>query len=161
MDPTIIFKEEQRFTQWWLWVLVGGILLIPMYGIVQQIVFKEPFGDNPMSDLGLIIIFILNLVIFAFFWMLKLQTAITKDGIAINFPPLAKKRILWSEVEQAQVVKYSPLIGYGLRIWTPHGTVYNVKGNRGLSLVLKNGKKYMIGTQRHREVEDIIQTLGK
>jgi hypothetical protein len=161
MDSTIIFKEEQRFTQWWLWVLVGGILLIPIYGIVQQIIFNEPFGDNPMSDLGLIITFIVNLIIFVFFWMLELQTTITKDGIAINFLPLAKKRILWSEVEQAQIVKYSPLIGYGLRIWTPHGTVYNVRGNRGLSLVLKNGKKYMIGTQRHREVEDIIQTLGK
>ncbi|MGB5377127.1 MAG: hypothetical protein WBN26_04005, partial [Muriicola sp.] len=59
----------------------------------------------------------------------------------------------------AQVVKYSPLIGYGLRFWTPHGTVYNVKGNRGLSLILKNGKKCMIGTQRYREVEDIIQRL--
>lgn len=159
MDDHIVFEEEQRFTQWWLWVLVGGILLIPIYGIVQQIIFKEPFGDNPMSDVGLIITFIVNLVIFVFFWMLKLQTTITKDGIAINFSPLAKKRILWSEVEQAQIVKYSPLIGYGLRIWTPYGTVYNVKGNRGLFLILKNGKKYMVGTQRHREVEDIIQRL--
>ena len=161
MDPTIIFKEEQRFTQWWLWLLLGGVLLIPIYGIVQQFVLKEPFGNNPMSDWGLVL-FLLGMLAFCyFFWWLKLQTTITKKEIAINFPPLAKKRILWSEVEHAQIVKYSPLIGYGLRIWTPHGTVYNVKGNRGLSLVLKNGKKYMIGTQRHREVEDIIQTLGK
>lgn len=159
MEDHIVFEEEQRFTQWWLWLLVGGILLIPIYGIVQQIIFKEPFGDNPMSDVGLIITFMVNLVIFVFFWMLKLRTTITKDEIKINYPPLAKKRILWSDIEQAQVVKYSPLIGYGLRFWTPHGTVYNVKGNRGLSLILKNGKKCMIGTQRYREVEDIIQRL--
>ncbi len=161
MDPNIIFEEEQRFTQWWLWLLMGAMLLIPIYGIVQQIVLKEPFGDNPMSDLGLIIIFIAMLSFCGFFWLIRLQTTITNDEITINFPPLAKKRILWSEVEQAQIVKYSPLIGYGLRIWTPHGTVYNVKGNRGLFLILKNGKKYMIGTQKHREVEDIIQTLLK
>ncbi len=161
MDPNIIFQEEQRFTQWWLWLLVGGILLIPIYGIVQQIVLKEPFGDNPMSDLGLIITFIVNLAICVFFWMIQLRTTITKDEIKINYPPLAKKRILWSDVEQAQIVKYSPLIGYGLRIWTPHGTVYNVKGNRGLSLILKNGKKYMIGTQRYRELDDLIPTLLK
>jgi hypothetical protein len=92
---------------------------------------------------------------------MRLQTTITKYQVTINFPPLAKKRILWSDVEQAQIVKYSPLIGYGLRIWTPHGTVYNVKGNRGLFLILKNGKKYMIGTQRPKEVEDIIKTLLK
>ncbi len=161
MDPHIIFREEQRFTQWWLWLMLGGMLLIPIYGIVQQIVLKESFGDNPMSNLELIIFFIVMLALIVFFWMIKLRTTITKDEIKINYPPLAKKRILWSDVEQAQIVKYSPLIGYGLRIWTPHGTVYNVKGNRGLFLILKNGKKCMIGTQRHREVEDIIQSLKK
>lgn len=159
MDDHLVFEEEQRFTQWWLWLLLGGVLLIPIYGIIQQMVFKQPFGNNPMSDLGLIIFFIGMLAFCVFFWWMRLQTTITKDKIIINFPPLAKKRILWSEVEQAQIVKYNPLIGYGLRIWTPHGTVYNVKGNRGLFLILKNGKKYMIGTQRHRELEDIIQTL--
>lgn len=161
IDPNIIFEEEQRFTQWWLWLLLGGILLIPIYGIVQQLVLKEPFGDQPMSDLGLIIFFIGMLAFCGFFWWMRLQITITKYQITINFPPLVKKRILWSDVEQAQIVKYSPLIGYGLRFWTPHGTVYNVKGNRGLFLILKNGKKYMIGTQRHREVEEIIQTLLK
>jgi hypothetical protein len=161
IDPNIIFEEEQRFTQWWLWLLLGGILLIPIYGIVQQLVLKEPFGDQPMSDLGLIIFFIGMLAFCCFFWWMRLQTTITKYQVTINFPPLAKKRILWSDVEQAQIVKYSPLIGYGLRIWTPHGTVYNVKGNRGLFLILKNGKKYMIGTQRPKEVEDIIKTLLK
>jgi hypothetical protein len=90
---------------------------------------------------------------------MQLQLTITKKEIIINFPPLANKRILWSEVEQAEIVKYSPLIGYGLRIWTPHGTVYNVKGNMGLFLILKNGKKYMIGTQRHRELEDILPAV--
>ncbi|WP_297765486.1 hypothetical protein [uncultured Muriicola sp.] len=161
MDPNIIFEEDQRFTQLWLWLLMGGMLLIPIYGIVQQIVLKEPFGDNPMSDLGLIIFFIAMLALCGFFWMIRLQTTITKDEITINFPPLAKKRILWSDVEQAQIVKYSPLIGYGVRIWTPHGTVYNVKGNRGLFLILKNGKKCMIGTQRHREIEDLVHSLLK
>ena len=161
MDPNVVFREEQRFTQWWLWLLLGGILLIPVYGIVQQVVFNEPFGDNPMSDLGLVIIFFLNLGICIFLWMLKLQTSITKDEIRISYPPLAKKQIRWSEVEKAQIVKYSPFIGYGLRIWTPYGTVYNVKGNRGLSLILKNGKKYMVGTQRHRELDDLIPTLLK
>jgi hypothetical protein len=161
MDSAIIFEEEQRFTQWWLWLMLGGMLLIPIYGIVQQIGLKEPFGDNPMSDLELIIFFIVMLALSGFFWLIKLRTTITKEEIKIYYPPLAKKRILWSEVEQAQIVKYNPLIGYGLRIWTPHGTVYNVKGNRGLSLILKNGKKYMIGTQRYRELDDLIPTLLK
>lgn len=161
MDPSIIFKEEQRFRQLWLWLLLGGITMIPVYGIFQQMVLNEPFGDQPTSDIGLIIIFVLNVGICVFLWMIQLKTTITKEEIVINYPPLAKKRFLWSEIEKAEIVQYSPLIGYGLRIWTSYGTVYNVKGNRGLFLILKNGKKYMIGTQRHRELEDIIKSLLK
>ncbi len=91
MDPTIIFEEEQRFTQWWLWLMLGGMLLIPIYGIVQQIVLKETFGDNPMSDLELIIFFIVMLALSGFFWLIKLRTTITKDEIKIYYSPLATK----------------------------------------------------------------------
>jgi hypothetical protein len=51
----IHFHEEQRFTQWWLWVMLIGICLIPVVGIYQQIFRGIPFGDKPMPDAGLFI----------------------------------------------------------------------------------------------------------
>ncbi len=32
------FKEEQKFTQWWLWIPLIGIGLIPIYGIYKTII---------------------------------------------------------------------------------------------------------------------------
>lgn len=53
------FKEEQKFTQWWLWIPLIGIGLIPIYGIYKQLFLKEQFGTKPLSDLGLILFLIL------------------------------------------------------------------------------------------------------
>ncbi|MEY8021052.1 hypothetical protein AB8P51_09485 [Muriicola sp. SD30] len=155
----VLFKEEQRFTQWYIWLLLFVILLIPGYGIVQQIMLEVPFGNNPMSDIGLIIFLIGMLLVCLFFWKLKMRTIITRDHLHIKFIPLANKRIRWKDVASAEIVKYSPMIGYGLRFSSLYGTVYNVKGRKGLALKLKNGKKLMIGTQRFREIEDVALGL--
>ena len=48
------FKEKQRFSQWWLWLIIIGLGNIPVIGIYKQLILGEKFGNNPMSDLGLI-----------------------------------------------------------------------------------------------------------
>lgn len=157
----VLFKEEQRFSQWLVWIIVILCLSIPTYGIIQQIILKKPFGDNPMPDYALIILFAGMLLLCLLLGLMKLRTFITKEHIHIKFVPLANKKIFWEEIEEVKIVKYSPMIGYGLRIWTPYGTVYNVKGTKGLALKLKNGKKLMIGTQRFREIEEVAQRMIK
>ena len=37
--------------------------------------------------------------------------------------------------------------------------VYNVKGTKGLALLLKNGKKIVLGTQRPEELEHILRRI--
>ena len=49
------FKEEQKFTQWWLWLILIPIGVLPIFGIYKQMILGEMFEDKPMSDLGLII----------------------------------------------------------------------------------------------------------
>jgi hypothetical protein len=160
MTQEPLFKEEQRFTQWYIWLLLLGILALPVYGIIQQLFLDVPFGTKPMSDTGLIIFFMGVLAFCYFFWMMRLQTTITEHDIEIRFIPFVRKRIAWSDVEQATVIKYG-FVGYGIRIWTPYGTVYNVSGNKGLSLLLKNGKKLVVGTQRSHEMEDVVNAIHK
>ena len=57
-----IFKETQRFSQWWLWLILIGTSILPLYGLYKQLVMGEPYGDNPTSDIGLIIVCLLVLV---------------------------------------------------------------------------------------------------
>jgi len=153
-----VFIEEQRFTQWWLWVLNIGLLLIPMYGIYQQIINKTPFGNNPMSDIGLILFLILMLAFNYFFWILKLKTKIDEKGIEYSFYPLQMKpkTIQWSEINKIYVRKYKPIMEYGG--WGIKSSARNVKGNIGIQLIFKNGKRFLIGTQKKQEVERILKT---
>lgn len=48
----IMFREEQKFTQWWLWVILIGVGIFPVFGIYKQLILGEKFGDKPMSDPG-------------------------------------------------------------------------------------------------------------
>lgn len=156
-----LYREEQRFTQWFVWALLLGVLAIPTYGVYRQIIQERPFGSNPMPDTGLLIFFLITVGVCVFFWWIRLRTSISNEYIHIHYAPLVNKKIFWRDVTQAEIVTYSPLIGYGLRIWTPYGTVYNVKGRKGLFMILKNGKKVMIGTQRPREIEEVVRKVMK
>jgi hypothetical protein len=152
------FTEKQKFTQWWLWVILIGIVLIPAYGIYKQIIKNEIFGDNPASNLELIIIAISLLGLIYFFWYMTLITKIDLNGIKIYFKPFHKKSVTWNEIKSAKVVKYG-FLGYGIRFGSKYGTVYNIKGNKGLAIELQSGKKFLIGTQKENELNNIIDKM--
>lgn len=156
-----VFKEEQKFTQWWLGILLSGIGMIPVYGIYKQLILGEKFGDNPMPDIGLIIFFLFVFGIIAFIGSLKLTTEIDQNDIKIHFYPMLKKQIKWSDVKHAEVVNYGFVGGWGVRFWPKYGTVYNIKGNIGLAIELLNGKKFVIGTQKESELNFFLDKLGK
>ena len=153
----LIFKEKQKFTQWWLWVLLIGILMIPSYGIYKQIIMGEQFGDNPLPNFGLIIFFIFMLAFIVFFWMLQLTTIINDESIQMKYFPFSNKEIKWADIESAEVIDYGFVGGWGVRIGTKYGTVYNTSGKIGLALQLKNGKKLCIGTQKEKELIKVIK----
>ncbi|NRB53825.1 MAG: hypothetical protein HRU41_39610 [Saprospiraceae bacterium] len=157
MDRT--FKEVQRFTQWWLWALLIGITLIPIYGVIQQIGFGQSFGDNPMSNIGLLLFLVLMLAFDYGFWMLRLITEMDETTIKINFFPLVKREIRWSEVKTYQIVDYGFVGGWGIRMGTKYGTVYNTRGKTGLALTLLNGTRYCIGTQKEGELADFLKDI--
>jgi len=153
--PTLLFKENQKFTQWWLWILLIGVACIPLYASYRQLILEIPFGSNPMSDLGLILFSIFMLAFLGFFFSLRLQTHIDDREIYIRYFPFLRKRILWSEIKSAEVVNYG-FVGYGVRYGSKYGIVYNTNGNKGLAIEMKNGKKLCIGTQKPEALEKII-----
>ena len=69
----IEFKEKQKFTQWWIWLLLIGLGAIAVYGIIQQILFGVDFGNKPMSNIGLIIF---TLFVFGFIYFNNSLTSV-------------------------------------------------------------------------------------
>jgi hypothetical protein len=154
------FTEIQKFTQWWIWMFLIGMAFIPAYGIVKQLIMGVPFGNKPMSDPGLLLFAAGYLLFMAFFWYMELRTEIDEHGIRFRLRPISTRQFRWEEIERVEPVTYG-FVGYGLRLSLKYGTVYNIKGNKGLAIYLKTGGRYLVGTQRERELKHCLEQLGK
>jgi len=100
------FKEEQMFGQWWLWLILGALLLLPVYGLYKQVILEESFGTKPTSNLALLFMFVVILLLFGLIWWMRLRTEIDQKGIRVTFSPLDRQNILWIDVQSAKVIDY-------------------------------------------------------
>ncbi|WP_247235674.1 hypothetical protein [Telluribacter sp. SYSU D00476] len=93
----------------------------------------------------------------------KLETQMNTEGISYRFAPLSKTHTIeWDEVEKAYVREFKPLReygGWGIRYSFSRGKAYFMKGNKGIQLELKNGKKVLLGTQNPAEAGQLLQHL--
>ena len=150
------FFERQYFKQWWLWLFLAAMVALPLYGIYVQLIEKRPWGNNPMPDLGLIL-FALAMFGFAYFFRyMRLDTSCDHSGIGIWFRPFLTKKVAWQDIADAQVVNYG-FVGYGIRLGSKYGTVYNIAGRLGLAITTKSGSRFVIGTQRP---DELLQTVN-
>ncbi len=155
------FEEEQRFNQWWLWVsmLIGGLIPIGLlgYGLGQQLLTGEPWGDKPMSDMGLALMFLFVVVLLGglcwLFLIARLETKIDRWSVQYRYKPFINswKRIERESIQSYRVRRYFAG-GYGVR-WSLDGIkTLNVRGRMALELTFTNGKRLLIGTQRPNQV---------
>ena len=127
IDSKVVFCEEQRFRQRRLWGLV-------------------------LSGLAVVI------AVFGY-GMVRMITEVGGDGLYIRFFPLTKRVILYKQIESCRSRTYRPLAefgGWGIRWGWKSGKAYNVSGNRGVQVVLADGRKILIGSQRPDELADAI-----
>lgn len=170
---TILFREEQPVRQTYIpllmipaWLLSTGLF---GWGFYEQLVLGKPWGDNPMSDTGLLITGIaviagLGTLITVLFTG-NLITEVRDDGFYYSFSPFINrlKHIPIDQIGMAEVKKYSPLLSYGgwgiRRSPLRRTTVYNISGNKGVFITLKTGRRYMFGTARMEEMQRAISKM--
>lgn len=156
-----VFKEEQRFTQLWLLVLLGTSLIVPVV-----LTTKEYLKENTTMSTTEYILVLLGIILsIAFIFLFKLTTRIDEYGIHYQFFPfhLSMKKIAWSEINKAYVRNYEPISeygGWGLKnlFWKKNGSAVNISGDIAIQLELKNGKKLLIGTQKEQEAKSVLET---
>ena len=164
------FKEKQRFTQWWLWLIVLAILLLVivifMKGMYIQFILGKPWGDQPMSDVGLIFMSIAIIaVIGGVVWLLftaELTIEIHDRAVYYRFAPFMGRnhRIGLEDIESWEIKKYKPIAehgAYGWRTGLGKRTTFNVKGRIGLVIKQKNNKILMLGTQMPGEIKEAME----
>ena len=158
-----VFKEEQRFRQVWLMVLLGFSLLVPVGLIINEYI-KDNTSMTTNEFLGSLIGIIASVLLIFIF---KLSTRIDEKGIHYQFFPFhfSMKTLLWSEITKAEVRTYDPIGeygGWGLRYSfnKKKGNAVNVSGDIGIQLTLKSGKKLLIGTQKKEAVSRVLKTYN-
>jgi hypothetical protein len=158
-----IFIEEQRFTQLWFHLLLAISFVVPFVLVTKE--FIQSNDKDAAIELYVVIGSIL--IVYGLVVSLKLKTRIDEMGIQYRFIPFhfSDRLIAWNDISKCYVRKYNPIVeygGWGLKggkLWNKRkGIAYNVRGNIGLQLVLKNGKKILIGTQKENELRRTLET---
>ena len=89
----IHFEESQKFTQVWLWIILGAGLLmmvgVAFAGVYVQLIEGKPFGNNPMSDEGVVIFFLASILFSTGMILLMksfhLETKVDRLGLSYRF----------------------------------------------------------------------------
>jgi hypothetical protein len=162
---TVLFKESQRFRQLWLWLILLLVNASVIYGCVRQLFLGKPFGNNPISDTGAVLVVAFSLLVTVFVLSFRLDTLIDEEGLHVRYFPILPKyrHYPWADISQCYVRKYNPILeygGWGIRFGFKNGRAYNTSGNKGIQLVFTNGKKLLIGTGKEEEVHRVLMQSG-
>ena len=154
------FDEEQKFDQKWLWTLLI-VLSIIILGVQFSVFFSSSVEASGFGFYFSLFNVFLVIGLIGLFAVMKLKTCIDKEKISMEFFPFVKKEVAWRDIRKAEVLDYGFVGGWGIRLWTKYGTVYNTKGSKGLFIQLKDDKKFLIGTQKPDEMAEFIMKLKR
>lgn len=161
--PAQSYKEQQSFRYTWGYWICLTIALFFVYGCWQQLILQQPYGDKPAPDLLLVLLTLLLLSLVTVLHFSSLQLRLEQDSLAVRFTPFfwRWRQHQWHEIQSCEVVTYSPLAEYGG--WGIRGSkrnrCYNVSGNQGLRIRLKNGASLLIGTQQAQPIQSWLDTF--
>ena len=165
MKNDLLFYEKQKFTQWWVWLILllpTGIFILSTLG---EFIFGLEHGYKRLNTSELVFTMLLFGCLYVFFYLIKLETIIKADGIYVRFFPFhfRFKHYEWEDLSNVYTREYCAITeygGWGLRSGLfGKGSAYNVNGNKGLQLEFTNGKKLLIGTQKEHELKTLLVEL--
>ena len=160
-EPPLSYQETQRFTQWWLWLLLGGTAAGAWIMALRYLLGEPPAGTGSQSGTAALVTWaLLGVAVPLLFAAIHLRTEVRGDGVRVRLFPFhwRFRDFPFETIATAEARKYSPIReygGWGLR-FGPSGWAYNVKGDQGVQLVLTSGKKILIGTQHPRRLAEAI-----
>jgi hypothetical protein len=163
------FSEIQTFTLSWIWLMISALLVVVLavvwtleiQGVFQNTDFK--IVDIQWAAIVQVPVFV---VLYFLFRTMKLEVTINSEGLKWKYPPFVRqaKLIKKSEIISFKVGEYKPIKeygGWGFR-QTKKGSkkvAYNVSGNIGLELILKNSHTVLFGTKRREAMEFAMRKM--
>lgn len=155
---TALFRERQYF---WnnpmSWIVVAGLFLS-----ATLVISKTNNDASLMERYGIVLI---NSTVLLLLLIFRLELTVSDDGIEFRFFPFNWKfrNVSWKDIKSVSVRKYNPISEYGG--WGIKGSQKNralsIGGDWGLQVEFPDGKKLLIGTQKHTELEGVLFDLRR
>ena len=158
IDPAdkVYFKEIQYFRQKWILLLLLIATGFAWYSFILQIILGLPVGSNPAPDWATWIIWVvIGIGVPLLLYYTKLIIEVKSDKIIIKFVPFTSKTIPYSKIKKTQALTYKPIQefgGWGIRWGSGNRRAYNVSGNQGVEIELRDGKRILLGSQNADEL---------
>ena len=166
-DDQIQFSETQRFSYWWVWLILAVANGILVFGIVEQVVLGRPFGNKPMGNALLLLLEALIFVVSICVLSLRLDTQITNEGVCVRFFPFRTTFRLyrWDTITKCYIRQYHPIAdygGWGIRFGIfGNGRALTVSGNKGLQLEFADNSKLLIGTKQATQLSEVLSKINR
>ena len=163
MKQEVFFTEKQKFTQWWIWMVLMAIVILFSLRIIEKVQTVE----SSITDADVLIPAALLLITIVLLLIFRLDTVIKSDGIYVRFLPFQKsfKHYSWNEISKIYIRKYKPIKeygGWGIRYGMQgKGKALNVSGNEGLQVQFNDNKKLLIGTKQALRIKETLLKLNR
>jgi hypothetical protein len=157
--PVAVYREEQWFG-WWVYALLAALMVLGGLFFAWSRPGAPGDGEAPAglsSDLRILLLVGLTLPPALLVGVLKMTTMVTPGTLQVWFGvfPAFRYTVPLDVIKGAQVVTYRPLRdcgGWGLRRSRMGHRVFNARGNRAVEVLLTDGSKLLIGSQRPEEL---------
>lgn len=138
---------EYRHTQ------IGTVLIAALGGAIVLALILSPMNApfHPIQTS------VLAVLVIALGLLYSLTVEIKENSLECYFGTgLIRRKIPLSDIIEAHAVRNPWLVGWGIRWYPGKYWLWNVSGQRAVELLLKDGKKFRIGTD---EPESLVQAI--
>ena len=144
--------------QWWIGIIL--VLVIAASWVPFLSVIVGPPAKEPVLPVALVLI-VFGTLFPILLWKTKLVVTVDTEILAIAFTGIGyfRRRISLTVIAEAYAKIYSPIKeygGWGIKSSRKYGHSYTISGNQAVQIILKNGKKILIGSQKADELAAAI-----
>lgn len=145
LQPAAVLFHEEQYFDWRVYALTALVSGLTGLGLVR--------GRVASIEVALGLLFGLLLVMVLVTFVLHMTTDVTPTEIRIWFgwSPGNSRVVSIAAVQRVEVVTYRPIADYGFwgaRAGRDGERAYIARGTRGVRIELKDGTRFLIGSQR-------------
>lgn len=155
-----IYKEKQKYKRWDILIPLAAFILVLLYGFITYTTGLA--GKTSTIHPAWVLTSIIGLIlVFAYLLSLRLIVIITRRHLRFQYFPLhfQIQKVKLEDIENCEPIEVpvaAELSGWNVN-FTSLQPNYSVDGRKGLSVELKNGESFFIGSKDPDALKAAIQ----